>query len=57
MAANKKTYRVKTYILHDGQELADGDDVDLTNAQARQALESGAVVEIETPKPAAADKK
>ena len=30
MAANKKTYRVKTYILHDGQELADGDDVDLT---------------------------
>ena len=57
MAATK-TYRVKTNINHDHVNYVEGDDVELTQAQAAQALESGAVVAIEAPKPAkAAEKK
>lgn len=52
-----KTYRVKTNFKHDHVALADGDDVELTAAQAAQALESGAVVAIETPKLKADAKK
>lgn len=50
MAAAKTTYRVKTNMTHNGEKLVDGDDVDLTEAQAEQALASGAVVPIEAPK-------
>jgi hypothetical protein len=50
MAAALKTYRVKTNFKHDGEDYVDGDDVDLTKAQAEQALESGAIAQIETPK-------
>lgn len=57
MPAATKTYRVKTNFKHDHVDYVDGDDVELTAAQAAQALESGAVVVIETPKPKAEAKK
>ena len=52
-----KTYRVKTNLMHDHVRLADGDDVELTAAQAAQALESGAVAVIDAPKLKAEAKK
>ena len=55
--ATTKTYRVKTNLVHDHVAHVDGDDVELTAAQAAQALESGAVVAIEAPKPKADAKK
>lgn len=50
MAANKDTYRVKGPMMHDGQPYEDGDDIELTKAQADQALASKSVARIERAK-------
>lgn len=50
MAQKKDTYRVKSPMLHDGIALDEGDDVELTEAQAEQALKSKSVARIERAK-------
>jgi hypothetical protein len=60
MAAKSATYRVKSPMLHDGERYEDG-DVELSDTQAAQALESKSVAKIEIPKadksPAGSGKK
>jgi hypothetical protein len=50
MADKTQTYRVKSPMLHDGERYEDGDDVELTAAQAAQALDSRSVAKIERAK-------